>query len=148
MEILFVCTGNTCRSPMAEGILKEFSRRNNLAIKPQSAGIFGIDGPICENSIIALEKFGLDISDYKSKPINSNMVENADLILTMSISQKEHILSHYPNSVGKVYGLKEYALGENKDIHDPYGKDLETYIKTRDEIYQAIKLFLFREGII
>lgn len=133
---------------MAEGILKEFARRNNIAINPHSAGIYGVEGSICENSITALDKFGLDISKYKSKPINNNMIENADLIITMSMSHKDHILSYYPNSKGKVYALKEYAYGEKKDVIDPYGLDLESYIKTRDEIFQAIKTALVKEGVI
>ena len=140
MHILFICTGNTCRSPMAEGILKDMGEKRNLDIRVSSAGIFAQkDGPIAENSIQALGEIGIDISHYRSKSLDEEMLKEADLILTMGHSHKQFIEEKYPSSEGKLYTLLEYVYGFNDDIGDPFGGDIDLYRYTRDEIYQAIR---------
>lgn len=140
MHILFICTGNTCRSPMAEGILKDMAKKRDLDIRVSSAGIFAQeDGPIAENSIQALKEIHIDISHYRSKSLDEDMVREADLILTMGHSHKSFIEEKYPASQGKLFTLLEYVYGFNDDIGDPFGGDIDIYRYTRDEIYQAIR---------
>lgn len=139
MRVLFVCTGNTCRSPMAEGILKNIAENKGLDIEVKSAGISVYDGDYAaENSVNAMKEINIDISEHRSSQLHSQLVGESDLILTMSTGHKEVIISNFPSSKGKVFNLLEYAYGLDRDVVDPYGRSLEFYEKTRDEIYMAI----------
>lgn len=146
MHILFVCTGNTCRSPMAEGILRDIAKKSNLDIEVSSAGIFAQDGgDISSNAIEVMKEIGIDISSYKSKSIDEDALKNADVILTMGHSHKLFIEEKYEAYKDKVFTLLEYVYGFKSDIVDPYGGDLSIYKGTRDEIYQAIREMNFEE---
>lgn len=140
MRILFVCTGNTCRSPMAEAILKDIGDKKALDIEVYSAGIFAQDdSPISGNSIEVLREIGIDITDYRASSVDQEMVKSSDLILTMGSSHKYFLKEKYPLAKGKTFTLLEYVYGFKDDIEDPYGGDLDIYRHTRDEIYQAIR---------
>lgn len=139
MNVLFICTGNTCRSPMAEGILKSLAEKNNLNLEIKSAGVYAYDGESAsKNAVSALKGLSIDISNHKSQNISKELVEEADLILTMSKSHRETLLLSYPLVKEKVFLLNEYASKEDKDIVDPFGKDLYHYELTRDEILKAL----------
>ncbi len=138
MKILIVCTGNTCRSPMAEGIFKDLAKKNNVDIEVKSSGTAAYDGDSAsDNAVYALEKLNIDISNHKSKLIHKEIVDEADLILTMSSSHKRALINKFPGAKDKTYLLNEYAFGIIKDIEDPFGGSLLYYEKARDEIYRA-----------
>jgi len=140
MKFLIVCTGNTCRSPMAEGIMNYLVKANNMDIMVKSAGVFAVDGDrVSTNAIKAMKNKGIDISNYKSTFLHEELINEADIILTMSNSHRVEILRRYPQAKGKTYQINEYALGKNKDISDPFGGDLMTYEIVRDELYCAIE---------
>lgn len=149
MKILIVCTGNTCRSPMAEGIFKSLAKEKNLDIQVESAGTFAFDGDKASpNAVKALKSINIDISNHKSSLIHNNLIEEVDLILTMASSHKELIARKFPQSIGKVFLLNEYAFNELKDIMDPYGGDLKGYELVRDEIYKAVEEIVVKLSIL
>ncbi|SOC34725.1 low molecular weight protein arginine phosphatase [Ureibacillus acetophenoni] len=136
MNIYFVCTGNTCRSPMAEAILKH---KNLDGIEVKSAGIYALEGGgISENSRAVLTKEGIQF-DHKTSQVNANDIEWADLILTMTLAHKEMILHSFSNAAGKTFTLKEYVTPySSKDVSDPFGGDIYTYSQTYQELKKLI----------
>lgn len=136
MNIYFVCTGNTCRSPMAEAILKH---KNLDGIEVKSAGIYALEGGgISENSRAVLSNEGIQI-DHKTSQVNANDIEWADLILTMTLAHKEMILHSYSNAAGKTFTFKEYVTPySSKDVSDPFGGDIYTYTQTYQELKKLI----------
>lgn len=140
MKILIVCTGNTCRSPMAEGIFTSLIKENNLDIEISSAGTYAFDGDsVTNHAEKALKKIGIDISNHKSTLAHSYLIEKVDLILTMTTSHKETIIRKFPESKDKVFSLYEYAFAEFKDVADPFGGTLMDYENARDDIYKAVE---------
>lgn len=126
MKVLFVCTGNTCRSPMAEGYLKS---KNPPFLEVLSCGIFADGTPVSNNSAEVMKELGIDISAHISKPLN-NGVLSADQIYCMSPSHKDMLLS-----LG-VDADKIFVLGGG--IPDPYGADISVYRNCRDCITEEI----------
>lgn len=153
MNILFVCTGNTCRSPMTEGIFKDMLKKQNIAnINVSSAGISVFpEEHANEKAIIALKEKGIDITGHRARQL-SDEVAKADIILTMTVAHKAVIENYYISNLEnspKVFTLKEFAAkisGEkllSKDIDDPYGRDYNFYKKSRDEIEKELIKILY-----
>ena len=126
MNILFICTGNTCRSPMAEGYLES---KNLPDIKVKSRGLAANGEAVSENSRLAMKKMNIDISDHISETVNFSDIVWADKIICMSLSHKTAISLY--TSPDKVF-----VLGDG--IPDPFGGDLDIYIQCRDAITKAI----------
>ncbi|TFB19245.1 low molecular weight protein arginine phosphatase [Filobacillus milosensis] len=134
-RVLFVCTGNTCRSPMAEATLRH--KRNDLEV--QSAGLMaGMGQEANPKAIDALREKGVEGFDHKSQPLTETLLEWADVVLTMTSHHKLNIEMDYPRYRDKVFTLKEYTRLEmddpNPDIADPIGTSIETYKLTLEEI--------------
>lgn len=147
MKILFVCTGNTCRSPMAEGLMSDILDRKEIRnIGVDSAGIYAIDGQSASRwAIEVLKEEGIDISSHKAKMVNRSLLEEADLILTMSTSHKKALNSKYDFVKEKTYTLKEYAYGVEEDILDPFGGSKRIYENTKEEIKKALESIAKKE---
>ncbi len=142
-SILFVCTGNTCRSVMAKGILsKELTQAGLKDIKVLSAGTLAVDGlSPTEETIEVMKEHGIDVSKEKSSELTKELVSKADLILTMSNLHKMQILENYPETKDKVYLFGEYVSTASDNIHeipDPIGHSVEFYKKIFDQIKSYI----------
>ena len=142
MNILFICTGNTCRSPMAEALFNKLDILDNIAY---SAGL-----STCPNSTLSLNAglalkaaMDIDITDRKALQLTDKNIEEADLVLTMTNYMKEILIRNFHTSKNKVYSLNEY-VGVKGDIMDPYGSSLITYFKTLEVLKNRI-LLLFKK---
>ena len=132
---MFVCTGNTCRSAMAAAMMDDIAVKNDLDVVIDSAGIFASIGECAaENAILAMKKRDIDLSLHRTKPLTDELIDMADVILTMTSAHKMLIEGMAKD---KVFTLMEYAGGEG-DIPDPYGGDLEEYEETAEKIYDAL----------
>lgn len=127
MNILFVCTGNTCRSPMAEGYLRS-RKLNNINVT--SRGLASDGSPVSKCSAEVMSEIGINISSHLSKQLTHDDIEASDKIICLSLSHKELLLS-----VG-VDEKKLFVLG--KGISDPFGGDSSVYRKCRNEIIEEI----------
>ncbi len=128
MKVLFVCTGNSCRSPMAAALLKKAAQEKNLNIDVDSCGVTAFSGMgASREAIDVLRRVGIDIFGHKSKPLNEELINWADLILVMEKGHKNRVLKDWPEAGNKVFLLTEFAKSEEKDIIDPVGKPSEVY---------------------
>ena len=138
MTVLFVCTGNTCRSPMAEALLRDAALKRRLDITAVSAGTSAPEGgPISKNARKVLKSRGLSPEEYRSKSVSKQLIDGADLVLTMTASHRDAVSAQFPENKDRIYTLGEYA-GDFSDVPDPFGQDLEVYKRCLNDLEQKI----------
>lgn len=139
--IVFVCTGNICRSPMAEYALKDqLGAHSDWHVL--SAGLAaGIGQPPSRNGCSAMKELGIDMGLHKSRPLDGELVDLASIIVVMTSAHAEQIKALFPGAEEKVFLLKTFTSDETDgcmDVDDPIGGNLIVYRKSRDEIVSCI----------
>lgn len=130
MKLLILCTGNTCRSPMAEGIVKKLLKEHSLEeeISVRSMGFAAFDGSEpTSHAVKAMEEIGIDISEKRSRRVMLQDLAETDRFYVMTPSHKNILLDAMPDLEERIFVL---------DIPDPYGSGLDTYRECRDQMMQ------------
>lgn len=144
-EIVFVCTGNTCRSPMAEGLLRSLVPsfwKNEIAVS--SAGIGAWEGqPASEHAVSVLAEIGIDISRHRARMLTRGIIDGAALVVAMARMHRDYAIALAPAASDRIILIGELDPGrENPDVRDPIGENLQVYRGVRDDIERLTGLLV------
>ncbi|OGO36297.1 MAG: hypothetical protein A2W35_18050 [Chloroflexi bacterium RBG_16_57_11] len=133
-SVLFVCTANICRSPMAMGLLRARIKSETDEWRIDSTGVWAQRGvPAAQLTLEVLKARGINLDKYASKPLTAEMVQDFNLILTMEGNQREALHFAFPLYVGKIFMLSQ-MVGKKNDIVDPIGGRLSEFEDTAQKI--------------
>lgn len=141
-SILTVCTGNICRSPLAEARLRQRLAEAGADVHVASAGVGAlVDEPADPHAVTVAAELGMDLSTHRGQQLTLSLGEAYELILVMENGQKEWIVSRYPVLQGRVYRLGHW---QDLDIPDPYGRSLQRFRAAASQIDLAVDHWLER----
>ncbi len=140
-NILFVCTGNSCRSAIAEGLMKK-RVKGNKSICVSSAGVAAFNGmPASHDAIAVMRKYGVDITGHRARRVTNEMIKVADYILVMDNSHRDFMFDRYWRVKKRIYLLKEFSKEKagKLGIEDPIGRSVSFYEEVAEVIEQSIE---------
>ena len=141
VRILFVCTGNTCRSPMAAALLQDRLKSWGVAedFTVSSAGIAAWTGQAASAAAVeVMARQGISLAEHTAQLIDNRQVYASDLVLALTVSHKESLLCIAPGARNRIFTLGEYA-GKPGDVTDPMGKSREVYQACADQLTELIE---------
>ncbi len=137
-NLLFVCTGNICRSPMAEAFARDYGQRRGIPLQARSASMIGLhDQPAHKNAIRAMAEVGIDLSNHVAQPVTGELVEWADWILGMEVCHVRWLRETFPEAEARVALLGSY--GGMFEIPDPLGGWMGRFRRSRDQIRRCVE---------
>ncbi len=144
--ILFICSGNLCRSPMTKGLMDKIiidnipNTKSTIKITTLSAGTIAVNGELpTDHAQQAIRKYGADISRHLSAPLTEERIKMADLILTMQEKHKTAVLELVPTAKAKTFVITEYISKNKHGIDDPIGQPLAKYEEIADKLYLILR---------
>ncbi|MFW0861701.1 MAG: low molecular weight protein arginine phosphatase [Dethiobacter sp.] len=142
-SLLFVCTGNTCRSPLAKVLTEAALKVAGVSgWEVVSAGLAAHPGvPASFEAGVVAREIGLDLTLHRAKPLSTELLAKAELVLVMTTGHKTAVLSGAGGYVDKIYTVKEYVAMEG-DVADPFGCGLASYRQTAEELHNLANLLV------
>ncbi len=141
MKIMFICTGNICRSAMAHAMFTKLVKEKKKKIEVYSCGIYAENGdtPTYE-AIETMSEYGIDLRDHRATNIRNSNIKDMDVILCATTSHKNSVISMYPDLKEKTFTMKEYAgyPQNDLDIKDPWGYGIDVYKNCAKEIQECL----------
>lgn len=133
-KIVFICTGNTCRSPMAEGFFRALGGEKKTGLAALSAGMYTSDGlPASGNAVTAAAELGADITSHRSRMLTPELAREAKYLVCMTGAHYDRLCELFPDCADKIFTLLP------EDISDPFGGDLATYRRSAAEIDKGVQ---------
>jgi protein-tyrosine-phosphatase len=140
-RVLMVCTGNICRSPMAEVLVADYGLRRGRIIESRSASVLGlVDKPAHRNSQAVMRELGMDLSEHRSQPVTAELMDWADYVLGMEIRHSADLRERYPQHDDKILLLPSF--GGMMEIEDPINRWRFRYRRCREEIKRCCEAFV------
>ncbi len=148
-KVLFVCTANICRSPIARAIFDALAKDKGLPFCAESAGTEALEGrPMSENAVAALEEAGIYPGPHSSRRVSEAMVDGAELVLAMTPQHAATVRRLGGNPVEGIHALPEYTMGlQGEGIPDPYGLTMATYRSTLRQLYEHVERVVSRLNV-
>lgn len=133
MDIVFVCTGNTCRSPMMEGMFRVLGGEETLGLKASSAGLFVHEGmDASPYAVEAMKEYGADISAHSARLLTAEIADRAKYLFCATAAHYDHLIAMFPQAESKTYLLMD------RDVADPFGGDLQVYRRSAEQINEGV----------
>jgi protein-tyrosine phosphatase len=144
VRVLLVCTGNVCRSPLAEGILRKLVRDagSHGAVVVESAGTAAVEGAHASgNSVEVAARAGIDIRGHAARQLTKRLVSRSNLILTMQPEHRDWIVGKFPEAAEKTHVVTRYvdASEDSDGVQDPIGLDIDAYQETFEKIEESLR---------
>lgn len=139
-KILFVCTGNTCRSPMAEGIFRQAADGHGFEVGSAGVAAYG-GGPASPETMKVLKKRGIKLEGFQSRLVDEEMMESAEAVFCMTEGHRQILVANFPEWEKKIFRVCDFVEIQGKvgrDVPDPIGMGLAEYQKTAEVLEQAM----------
>ncbi|MGD8237858.1 MAG: low molecular weight protein arginine phosphatase [Armatimonadota bacterium] len=137
ISVLFVCTGNACRSPMAEAFLNHMAGHNGQQAEAFSAGLCPFGDAATRETVAAAAEWDVDVSQHQPQPMTDELAQDADVILAMTGMHAAIIETEFLPARGKTFTLLEF-IGESGDVPDPFNHPMHVYRECAEQLWQAV----------